>query len=109
MAQQGDAYWRTRSESLLRQMAVEVKYGTEHDDPDFPEWVGATEQDYREVGQQMGWREFYNALQFKRTMEDLYFDDDEGDRIEAARLYDQLRDGYPNVPYWFWGYHGVYA
>lgn len=109
MAQQGDAYWRTRSQSLLHQMSVETKYGTIHNDPDFPEWVGATEQDYLDVGQEVGWREFYNMLQFKRTMEDLYFDDNEGDRIEAARLWDQLREGYPNVPYWFWGYHGIYA
>lgn len=108
MAQYGDAYWRSRSVSLLHQMSVEVKYGTERDS-DHPEWVGATEQEYLNIGQEMGWREFYNALQFKRKMEDLYFDDDEGDRIEAARLYDDLRDQYWMLPYWFWGYHGAYA
>lgn len=105
MAQFGDPYWRSRSISLMNQMALEVKYGIDRDEPT---WVGATEQEYLDLGAQIGWQEFYRMLQLKRTMETLYFEDEEGDREEVSRIYDEIRDEYDFVPYWFWGYHGVY-
>jgi hypothetical protein len=101
----GDAYWRSRGTSRIHRMAVEVKYGI---DRDRDTWVGATEQEYIDLGDEVGWQEYYTLLQIKEKMEELYFEDDEGGRIEAARIYDEVREEYWFVPYWFWGYHGVY-
>lgn len=104
MAHFGDAYWESQAYRLIRELDVEFFYGTDHTSQ--PHWKGATEEEYLALGEQIGWMELTRQLLIKQQMQDLYWDDERGDREAATYLWTQRDE---NLPEWFWGYHGVYA
>lgn len=104
MASFGDAYWQSQTERLLREMDVEFFYGTDHESQ--PNWMGAYEEEYLALADQIGWHELYRNLLIKQKMQDLYYDDEEGDRYAATNMWVNRPE---NVPEWFWSYHGAYA
>lgn len=104
MAYFGEAYWESQARRLIRELDVEFFYGTDHTTE--PNWVGAHEEEYVALAAEIGWQELTRQLLIKQKMQDLYWDDEPGDR-EAATFLWVHRD--ERLPDWFYGYHGVYA
>lgn len=102
----GDDYWQERAEELLQAMDVEYYYGTDHSQP---HWLGATNEEYMQIGERIGYRALVRNLLRKQRMQNLYWNDAPGDRDEATDLWLESEDADDNVPYWFWSYHGIYA
>jgi hypothetical protein len=93
MAQFGEGYWQSRSEALIRDMDPEFYY---RQDP----------EEYLELGEREGFKKLTRNLLAQQKMQDLYWDDEPGDREQVTQMWLDRDESFPD---WFWRYHGVYA
>lgn len=97
--------YKAMARALLEDMDVEFYYGEkDFSRPYAP--ASYTTEEYLELGDDLGYEDLVRNLRILRKMQDLYWEDEPGDRDAATRMYLQRDEDYPD---WFWRYHGVYA
>lgn len=93
-----DEDWESQADDLLDRLDPEYYYGTSRE---YPGWVGATREEYMELGDEYGYERLVHNLELKEELQEAYWD---GDWDYVAELYEDIDQDYPD---WFWGYHGV--